>query len=204
MAQVKKAEVRDAIMQAAFELFAEQDYARTTVAAIARRAGLSQSNIYVYFGSKLEILWVIISPWLVRQFELLEQDLERIPDRRARIERILTGIWRDIPAADNNLAVNLIQGLALSEPRDNYSRDLLRFLETRLSRMLKECLPQDRWHLLEGDDALAHLVFMAFDGFVLGARVKGPSERLPQIVRLAASLLLGEESSGTGSTGTAH
>lgn len=192
MAQVKKPEVRDAILQAAFELFSEKDYARTTVAEIARRAGLSQSNIYVYFGSKLEILWVVISPWLLRQFEILEHELVRIDDPRARVERMLTGIWGDIPAADNNLSVNLVQGLALSKPADNYSRDLLRFLETRLTGILKDCLPPDRWHLLEGDDALAHLMFMAFDGFVLGARIKGRSERLTQIVRLTAAMVLGD------------
>jgi AcrR family transcriptional regulator len=190
MAQVKKTEVRDAILAAAFDLFAEKDYARTTIAEIARRAGLSQSNIYVYFGSKLEILWAVMSPWMFRQFELLELELARIDDPRARIERLLTALWRDIPAADNCLAVNLIQGLAMTRPGDNYSRDLLRYLETRLTKILRDCLPSERWNLLEGDDALSHLIFMAFDGFVLGAQVKGPSERLPQIVRLWSAILM--------------
>jgi AcrR family transcriptional regulator len=192
MAQVKKTEVRDAILDAAFALFSEQDYASTTVAQIARRAGVSQSNLYVYFGSKLDILWAVLSPWLFRQFELLDLDLTRISDPRARLERLLTALWGEIPTADNNLAVNLVQALALAKPDDNYSRDLLRFLEARLTRMLRDCLPADRWSLLEGDDALAHLAFMAFDGFVLGARVKGRSERLAQIVQLTSALLLGE------------
>jgi AcrR family transcriptional regulator len=192
MAQVKKPEVRDAILQAAFELFAEKDYARTGVAEIARRAGLSQSNIYVYFGSKLDILWAVMSPWLFRQFELLDLELARIPEPRARLERLLTAMWGDIPAADNNLAVNLVQGLALCEPGDNYSRDLLRFLEGRLTRTLADCLPEDRRDLLGQDDAFAHLAFMAFDGFVLGARLKGRSDRLPRIVRLTADMLMGQ------------
>jgi AcrR family transcriptional regulator len=191
MAQVKKTEVRDAILQAAFELFSEKDYARTSIAEIAGRAGLSQSNIYVYFASKLDILWAVIAPWQYRQFELLDLELSRITDRRARLERLLAAIWGDIPEADNNLAVNLIQGLALSQPDDNYSRELLRFLEARLTRALRDCLPPERAHLLDGDDAFAHLSFMAFDGFVLGARIKGRSERLPQIVRLTADMLLG-------------
>jgi AcrR family transcriptional regulator len=192
MAQVKKTEVRDAILDAAFSLFSEQDYASTTVTQIARRAGVSQSNLYVYFGSKLDILWAVISPWLYRQFELLDLELTRIADPRARLERLLTALWGDIPNADNNLAVNLVQGLALAKPDENYSRDLLRFLEARLTRMLRDSLPPARWPLLENDDATAHLAFMAFDGFVLGARVKGRSERLPQIVRVTSALLLGE------------
>jgi len=40
MAQVKKSEVRDAILAAAFDLFSEKDYARTTIAEIARCAGV--------------------------------------------------------------------------------------------------------------------------------------------------------------------
>lgn len=200
MAQVKKSEVRDAILAAAFDLFSEKDYARTTIAEIARRAGLSQSNIYVYFNSKLEILWAVMSPWLFRQFELLELELVHIDAPRARIERLLTALWRDIPLADNCLAVNLIQGLATSRPGDNYSRDLLRYLETRVTRILRECLPPERWHLLEGDDALSHLIFMAFDGFVLGAQVKGPPERLPQIVTVWVAMLMDGALPAAGTT----
>ncbi|MGY6536393.1 MAG: TetR/AcrR family transcriptional regulator [Pararhodobacter sp.] len=191
MAQVKKAEVRDAILDAAFQLFSEKDYASTTIAQIARAAGVSQGNIYVYFASKLDILWAVMSPWLYRQVELLDLELARIPDPHTRVERLLLAIWGEIPDADNNLAVNLVQGLALSKPGDSYSRDLLRFLELRLTRMLRDCLPPERWHLLQEDDALAHLVFMAFDGFVLGARVKGRSDRLAQTARLTASMILG-------------
>jgi len=192
MAQVKKAEVRDAILNAAFELFSEKDYARTSVAEIARRAGLSQSNIYVYFGSKLDILWAVMSPWLFRQFELLDLELAKIAEPRSRLERLLTAMWGDIPTADSNLAMNLVQGLSMSEPSDNYSRDLLRFLEARLTQTLSSCLPEKRRAALGQDDAFAHLAFMAFDGFVLGARLKGRSERLPQIVRMTTDLLLGE------------
>jgi AcrR family transcriptional regulator len=191
MAQVKKPEVRDAILNAAFELFSQKDYAQTTLAEIARAANLSTSNIYVYFGSKLDVLWAVMSPWLFRQIELLDLELARIKEPRARIERLLTALWSDIPSADNNLAANLVQGLALTGPADNYSRELLRFLESRVTRMLEESLPPERRVVLGKDDAFAHLALMAFDGFVLGVRLRGRSERLPEVVRVTADLLLG-------------
>ena len=56
MAQQKKAAVREAILEGAFQLFSRHGYAATTLAAIARSAKVSQGNIYIYFGSKLEIL----------------------------------------------------------------------------------------------------------------------------------------------------
>jgi AcrR family transcriptional regulator len=186
--------VRDAILNAAFEVFSQKDYAQTTLAEIARAANLSTSNIYVYFGSKLDVLWAVMSPWLFRQIELLDLELARIKDPRTRIERLLTALWDDIPNADNNLAVNLVQGLALTGPSDNYSRDLLRYIESRVTRMLEASLPPERREILGKDDAFAHLAMMAFDGFVLGVRLRGRSERLPDVVRLTADLLLGLES----------
>lgn len=192
MVQVKKQNVRDAILQAAFELFAEKDYASTSVSEIARRAGASPSNVYVYFPSKLAILWAVLRPWLFRQIELLELELQGIENPRKRIEHILTALWGDIPTRDNNLAINLIQGIALSTPSDRYSRDLLLFLEQRLTAMLREALPPARHDLLGKDDAFAHLAFMAFDGFVIGTRVKGRSARLDEAVRVTADMLMGE------------
>ncbi len=58
MAQVKKIEVRDRILAAATQLFAERGYARATVSQIAKAAGTAPSNVYVYFSSKLEIVFV--------------------------------------------------------------------------------------------------------------------------------------------------
>ena len=127
----------------------------------------------------------------VSAVRVLELVLAKIPGRRARIETLFTTMWGDIPNADNNLAANLVQGLALSGPSDNYSRDLLRFLEDRLSCLLADCLPKERCHILKNDDAFAHLAFMAFDGFILGRRLKRPSKRLPEVVFLTADLLMG-------------
>jgi AcrR family transcriptional regulator len=52
-------ESRAVILQAASELFAEQGFARTSVSAIAKRAGISQGLMYNYFASKDELLRAI-------------------------------------------------------------------------------------------------------------------------------------------------
>src|ERR1019366_8522633 len=59
MAQVKKAEIRDSILAAAGALFTEHGYARATVNQIAKAAGIAPSNVYVYFESKLKIMFAI-------------------------------------------------------------------------------------------------------------------------------------------------
>ena len=65
MAQVKKTAVRAAILDAAFDLFAEHGYSDTTMSQIATRAGVSASNIYVYTRSSIRgcaIGWAISKP----------------------------------------------------------------------------------------------------------------------------------------------
>jgi len=69
MVQRKKPEVREAILAAAFRLFARRGYAATMVADIAREAGVSPGNVYIYFRSKLEILYAIYDPWLRARIE---------------------------------------------------------------------------------------------------------------------------------------
>ena len=54
-------ETRVRIRRAAAELFAEEGFADTTVAAIARRAGVAAPTVYSVFGSKAGI--VVAMPW---------------------------------------------------------------------------------------------------------------------------------------------
>ena len=53
----KKQQTRDAIAQAALDLFVEQGYAATTLAEIAEAAGVSTRTIFAYFPSKEAILF---------------------------------------------------------------------------------------------------------------------------------------------------
>ena len=73
MAQTKKVEIRQAILDAAYQLFSKHGYPDTNVTDIARSAGVAPANLYVYFPSKLEILFSIYGPWLTRQFDDLEK-----------------------------------------------------------------------------------------------------------------------------------
>jgi AcrR family transcriptional regulator len=101
MVQQKKALVRDAILEGAFRLFSKHGYAATTLAAIAKSADVSPGNVYIYFGSKLEILYAIYDPWLRARIRVLEEELSAIRSPRSRLKRLLVALWRDIPAEEN-------------------------------------------------------------------------------------------------------
>ena len=93
MVQVKKAEVRDAILKSAFRLFKRKGYITTTTAQIAAGAKVSESNLYIYFDSKFEILFALCDPWMRERITRLEQRLAGERDQRQRLRTILTLLW---------------------------------------------------------------------------------------------------------------
>jgi len=189
--QVKKPAVRDAILVSAFALFSKHGYAGTTLAAIAADAGITTSNIYRYYGSKLEILYAVFGPWFSAHLDRLEERLKRLRSPRARLRAILLALWRDIPEADNGFYNNLMQALATTTPGEGYSRDLITRLESRFSELIRATLPEARRHLVERN-LLAHALFMGSDGFAVNVKLNGPAPPVTEIVDLMCDLLIGE------------
>lgn len=163
MAQVKKAEVEQAILDAAYELFSKQGYTGTRMPQIAKAAGISASTIYVYFSSKYRILASLYEPWFEERLKALEAALKRCSSPRQKLQQILTTMWSELPAADNGFCSNLMQALS-ERPEDEYQPHLRIYIEERLGDMLSASLPelsklQARY--------IANMVLMAFDGYAL-------------------------------------
>jgi AcrR family transcriptional regulator len=166
MVQHKKTAVREAILEGAFRLFSENGYASTTLAAIAKSAEVSQGNIYIYFGSKLEILYAIYDPWLRARIEKLEAELATIRSSRQRLRRLLTALWRDIPAEENGFLNNIMQAISVTDPQEGYRSTLVQWLEKRITTLIADALPPERRTRLR-KARIAHLIIMAFDGFAI-------------------------------------
>ena len=64
--QVQASATRDRIAEAARRLFAEHGYGATSMAAVAREAGVAVRTVYSAFGAKREILSLICERWLER------------------------------------------------------------------------------------------------------------------------------------------
>ena len=60
---------REAILQAAMRLFAQQGFVRTTTKAIAREAGVAEGTIYTFFASKHDLLFAILAPEIVEPLQ---------------------------------------------------------------------------------------------------------------------------------------
>jgi AcrR family transcriptional regulator len=79
----KKAQTRDAIIEAALELFERKGYDETTVEEIASAADVSQRTFFRYFESKLE---VVMAPKSEEDGHDIESLIAGRPDRETPIE----------------------------------------------------------------------------------------------------------------------
>lgn len=170
MAQVKKEDMRNAIMMAAFDLFSERGYSSTTVAAIAKASSMTVANLYVYFPSKILLLYAVYKPWLTSKLEEIETATMRYRSPETRLRRLILGLWRDIPSTDHGMANALVEALATTPPDDKKPNDLLLRVEDFLTELLIRILPEERHHLV-ADGLISHLMWMAFDGFAINRRL---------------------------------
>lgn len=187
MAQIKKEGVRDAILEAAFRLFSEKGYVDTSIPAIAREAGISTANVYVYFKSKVEVLYTLYEPWLTQRLDKLEHALERIADPHERFQRLLTALWRDLPRESNGFANNVMQALSTTSGEE-YDPHLRELFQARVARWIESCMP-----IPDGDAGrLAGVLLMAFDGFAMNAHLgRGVTCGVPTLRLLGAMLFEG-------------
>ena len=193
MVQRKKPEVRDAILEAGFKLFSRKGYAATMVADIAEEAGVSPGNVYIYFKSKLEILYTIYDPWLRSRLESLELELAAITSPRARLRRLLGALWRDIPAEKNGFLNNIMQAISSTDRSEGYRSTLVRWLEKRVGGMIADALPPARRTRLERA-CIAHVLVMASDGFAIDRHLHPRSGGIDEFtVDVVAGMLLGDE-----------
>jgi AcrR family transcriptional regulator len=186
MVQRKKADVRDAILQAAFELFSAQGYSSTTLPQIARQAGISSANVYVYFSSKLDVLFTLYAPWLRERMDKLERTLSRIRDPQKRLQRLLLALWRDLPRESNGFANNVMQAVSTSGADGDYSPELREFFQGRVAGWVADCLqvpPREA-------KMIASVLLMAFDGFAMNVRLVHGVACDPRMAELMARRLV--------------
>jgi AcrR family transcriptional regulator len=191
--QVKKPQIRDAILASAFDLFSRKGYVETTLPQIAAGANVSTTNLYSYFESKLAILYAIHGPWMRAQLDALDAQLAEIKVPRVRLRRLFMALFREIPAREHGLANNVMQAIATVRPEDRYRSTLIIWLEERIHQMVRDALPVRRRRMLEKAD-VAHFLVMAMDGYIVFHHVAPRRSCDDATIELLCDLFLGSRS----------
>jgi len=103
---------REAILEAALDVFSAQGFRGATLDEIAARAGLSKPNLLYYFPSKVEIhrslLTALLETWLA-PLRALDPDGEPIEEILAYVRRKLE-MSRNLPRESRLFANEIVQG----------------------------------------------------------------------------------------------
>lgn len=78
--RAKKPDKRDAIIEAAKGLFTTVGYENTTIADVAKKAGVAVGTVYLYFKNKNELLFAVQGGWEEKYVAYMSQpELQAIP-----------------------------------------------------------------------------------------------------------------------------
>jgi AcrR family transcriptional regulator len=135
-------DARRAVLDAARELFAELGFERTTMRAVAARAGVDPALIYHYFGDKDGLLFAALQPPV--DAAAVFAGLAGAADRTGEeLVRRLINLWEDRPEVREQMAVILRTGLS----HDRASRLLRDILSSFILAALGDVLADDRREL---------------------------------------------------------
>jgi AcrR family transcriptional regulator len=190
MAQIKKEDRRTAILTASYKLFTKYGYHRTTLRQIAKAAGVSLANVYVYFTSKYQIVFELYDPWMAARIRQLVSEAPAITEKRKRLRYIILTLWRDIPAAQNGFARNIMQALSTQSADDGYDPKMIAWIEAQITALIADCLPPARRKLLQ-DGRIGHVMMMAFDGFVINQGLNPKAACTEDVADVLCAFLLG-------------
>ena len=135
-------DARRAVLDAARELFSELGFERTTMRAVAARAGVDPALIYHYFGDKDGLLFAALQPPVDEA--TLFAGLADAGDRTGEeLVRRLIGVWEDRPEIREQMVAILRTGLS----HDHASRLLRDILSSFILAALGDVLAGDRREL---------------------------------------------------------
>ena len=135
-------DARQAVLDAARELFSELGFERTTMRAVAARAGVDPALIYHYFGDKDGLLFAALQP--PADAAAVFAGLTAAADRTGEeLVRRLIGLWEERPEVREQMVAIIRTGLS----HDRAAGLLRDILSSLILAALGDVLAKDRREL---------------------------------------------------------
>lgn len=135
------------ILKVAARVFADQGFARASMAQVAKDCGISKANIYHYYSSKDALLFDILDTYLsALRDRILGLDLAGLAPE-AQLERIVTETLRAYEGMDHEHKIQT-EGIPLLPPEQQkilkaYQRDLVGQMSGIVAAVAPEAFAQD-------------------------------------------------------------
>ena len=158
-----KAETQERILAASIALFAERGFERTSISAIASRAGVSRSALFWHFGDKEGLFREAFRRMLVPFFEEFKASLEHL-DARKRVYEIFAAYERVVEEHEGTIR-SIVRWLLESEKLRASLLETLFHLHDEFIRDVRLCF--EELHGGAESGALAAAVVALLDGNLL-------------------------------------
>lgn len=167
-------QTRKQIVDAAFELFANEGYSKTSIAAVAEKAGISKGLIYHYFDSKEAILEAIFD-----QLVALGDEMMAFPEEFGPAEKIKQTLEQTFEFIEKETGMGrLMVSLALQSDVFDSLKPKLEKVQERQIMMFKEIM----WDLGHTEPELeAYQLGALLDGILMGYIAMGDDYPLQEL-----------------------
>jgi len=161
------------ILDAAVEVIAERGYFKSPVSAIAKRAGVADGTVYLYFKSKDDVLRTAIDETFKKFYDQVEEEFKTLQGPREQLEYIAQ-VHLESHAVNRNMAI-----LMQTEMRQS-AKFIAEFSHHHLVKYIQVVREVVRRGQQEGifrrdvsDGVVAHCMFGAIDELLSSAVFTG-------------------------------
>jgi AcrR family transcriptional regulator len=92
-------EVQARLEKAVLDTFSNSDFHKANIRDVAKRAGVSFSTIYKYYGSKERLVFAFVDVWLGKLTERISDHLQGIEDLKEKLRKVL---WLQLDYYERN------------------------------------------------------------------------------------------------------
>ena len=134
--KVFKPEIQQRLEEAALEIFSEADFHQANIRTVAKKAGVSFSTIYSYYGSKEGLVFAVVDIWLGKLTERIVDHLQGIEDLKEKLRKVF---WLQLDYYEKNPGLGKI--LFMTLPMKTWMADRT-FRQKKMINLYLEVLRQ--------------------------------------------------------------
>jgi len=153
-------EIHKRLEAAVLEVFSESDFHKANIRAVARKAGVSFSTIYNYYGSKEKLLFAFIDIWMGELTERIIDHLRGIEDLKEKLRKVF---WLQLDYYEKNPGLGKI--LFMTLPMKTWMADET-FQQRKMINVFLDALRQGQEEGILNPEVRAGILLDFMHGFV--------------------------------------
>lgn len=186
--------VRDRIVKAAIEVFAEHGFHRATMQDIVRQSGLSVGAIYTYFKSKSDLILAGCDLITAQELGELRERLASVTDYRQRVATALGFFFDQFEEQRSGRGTSVLMTQAWAEVEaDPAIREMVRRRRREIvgptALLLQEGVVRGELPSWLDVESVAHAIAALLDGITIEAIEDGSAYRRDEAERRALAVL---------------